>query len=125
MRAGGLDLRAGSGPSRTHGTCTRCSRGMIRRRSPRGSGTSSARRWRDLARIGLLSDIHGNLAALELVLAALDAAEVDRVVCLGDIVGYNPEANECVATVKERGVAAIAGNHDLIALGRLGFDRCA
>lgn len=59
------------------------------------------------------------------VLAALDARGGDRVVCLGDVVGYNAEPNECAALLVERGIETIAGNHDLIALGRLGSDRCA
>jgi predicted phosphodiesterase len=74
---------------------------------------------------GIIADVHGNLEALRSVLAALDARGVERVLCLGDIVGYNAEANECVELLRARGVEAIAGNHDLIALGRLGFERCA
>lgn len=74
---------------------------------------------------GVISDVHGNLQALTAVLNALDHAGVDKVICLGDLVGYNGHSNECVELIRTRGIEAISGNHDLIALGRLGFDRCS
>lgn len=74
---------------------------------------------------GIIADMHGNLPALQAVLHALDARGVDRIVCLGDIVGFNAEPNECVALIRERGIESIAGNHDLIAIRRLGLGRCA
>lgn len=73
----------------------------------------------------VIADVHGNLEALRAVLAAIDRCDVGRTVCLGDVVGYNAEPNECAALLVERGIQTIAGNHDLIAVGRLGFDRCA
>jgi diadenosine tetraphosphatase ApaH/serine/threonine PP2A family protein phosphatase len=55
----------------------------------------------------------------------LEAEEVDVYVCAGDLVGYGPFPNECVELVAGlRGITCAAGNHDLIALGRLGFGRC-
>ena len=78
-----------------------------------------------MARYGLLGDIHGNLEALEAALSRLDAAGVDRIACVGDLVGYNADPDACVEVLRARGVAAIAGNHDLIGTGRLGFDRCS
>jgi len=78
-----------------------------------------------MARIGILGDIHGNREALAAALAALERAGVQRLACVGDIVGYNADPDECVATVRERRMLAIAGNHDLIAVRRLGFGRCA
>jgi predicted phosphodiesterase len=77
-----------------------------------------------VSRYGVISDVHGNLQALAAVLGALDEAGVDRVICLGDLVGYNGDSDECVELIRSRGIEAIAGNHDLIAVGRLGFDRC-
>jgi predicted phosphodiesterase len=74
---------------------------------------------------GIISDVHGNLEALAAVLAALERHGVDRIIALGDLVGYNGESNECVEVIRERGIESIAGNHDLIALGRLGTERCA
>ncbi|HEX6508088.1 MAG TPA: metallophosphoesterase family protein [Chloroflexota bacterium] len=60
----------------------------------------------------IISDIHGNLEALQSVLGSTDG--IDSVVCLGDIVGYGPSPNECVETVKNLEPAAcLAGNHDL------------
>lgn len=73
---------------------------------------------------GIIADIHGNLEALRAALTDLRRRGVSRIVCLGDIVGYNPEPNECVALVAAEGIDCIAGNHDLIALGKLGTDRC-
>jgi putative phosphoesterase len=61
-------------------------------------------------RLGLLSDIHGNRVALSAVLD--DMPPVDRLVCAGDVVGYNPWPAECVAAVRERGVPTVLGNHD-------------
>ena len=74
---------------------------------------------------GIIADMHGNLEALRAALEAIDARAVDRIVCLGDVVGYNAESNACVDLLERRGIATIAGNHDLIAIHRLGLDRCA
>jgi predicted phosphodiesterase len=69
-------------------------------------------------RVLVCSDIHANLEALEAVLA--DAGEVEAVWCLGDVVGYGPNPNECVARVRSLpGIVCLAGNHDWAALGKL------
>ena len=68
-------------------------------------------------RIGIVSDIHSNLPALEAVLDHM--GPVDRLLCLGDFVGYGPWPNECVDLLREHGVVSIAGNHDLAAVGTL------
>lgn len=73
-------------------------------------------------RIGLISDVHGNLAALEAALDSLRRDSVDRLLCPGDLVGYGPFPNECVARVAELGATCVAGNHDLMAIGRLEYD---
>ena len=75
-------------------------------------------------RYGVIADVHGNLPALEAVLDALQRIGVDAYACAGDLVGYGPEPNECVETVRKLGAATVAGNHDLIALGALSEDRC-
>jgi diadenosine tetraphosphatase ApaH/serine/threonine PP2A family protein phosphatase len=67
----------------------------------------------------ILSDIHGNLEALEAVLAHLEEERPDSVVCLGDFVGYGASPNECIDRLRPRIEAAVAGNHDLAACGRL------
>ena len=69
-------------------------------------------------RILVLSDIHSNLTALEAVIA--DAGTVDAVWCLGDIVGYGPDPNECVARVRMLpNLVCLLGNHDAAALSRI------
>lgn len=75
-----------------------------------------------------ISDIHGNVDALDVVLADMKDQAVDRVICLGDIVGYGPDPNDCVLRVRDRCAAAVAGNHDYAALERmdtLGFNEYA
>ncbi|MFB6154128.1 MAG: metallophosphoesterase [Halodesulfurarchaeum sp.] len=61
-------------------------------------------------RVGVISDIHSNLPALEAVLG--DMPEVDALVCAGDVVGYNPWPAACVDAVRDRGIPTIMGNHD-------------
>ncbi len=60
--------------------------------------------------IGLLSDVHSNLIALEAVLD--DMPPVDGLLCAGDVVGYNPWPGECVDLLRERAVPTVMGNHD-------------
>jgi diadenosine tetraphosphatase ApaH/serine/threonine PP2A family protein phosphatase len=70
-------------------------------------------------RIAVLSDIHGNLHALEAVLADVASASVEEVWCLGDVVGYGPQPNECCDLVRERAAISLCGNHDLAVLDAL------
>ena len=78
-----------------------------------------------MALYGVLGDIHGNIEALGAVLAALEARGVRRILCVGDVIGYNADPDACVALLRSRGAQVIAGNHDLIGTRRLGFDRCS
>lgn len=78
-----------------------------------------------MARYGVLGDIHGNREALEAVLGALEARGIRQFLCVGDIVGYNADPDECAAHLRRRHTVAIAGNHDLIGTGRLDFARCS
>jgi predicted phosphodiesterase len=78
-----------------------------------------------MARYGVIADIHGNCEALRAALAALDGRNLDAIVCLGDIVGYNADPDECAAMVRSRCQVSIAGNHELIGIGRLDFRRCS
>jgi diadenosine tetraphosphatase ApaH/serine/threonine PP2A family protein phosphatase len=73
-------------------------------------------------RVAVLSDIHGNLLALESVLAEADAASVDEIWCLGDVVGYGARPNECCELVRARTNLCLAGNHDLVVIGTLPLD---
>jgi predicted phosphodiesterase len=75
-------------------------------------------------RYGVFSDVHANLHALEAVLDFLADQRVDGYLCAGDLVGYGPLPNECVRRVLDLDVTCVAGNHDLIALGRLSDARC-
>ena len=69
-------------------------------------------------RILVLSDIHANLTALETVLN--DAGLVDATWCLGDIIGYGPDPNECVARIRmQPNLVCLLGNHDSAALSRI------
>lgn len=74
---------------------------------------------------GVLGDVHGNREALDAVLAFFERRGVARVLCTGDLVGYNADADACAALLRARGALAVAGNHDLISVGRLGFARCS
>jgi diadenosine tetraphosphatase ApaH/serine/threonine PP2A family protein phosphatase len=73
-------------------------------------------------RIAVVSDIHSNLAALEAVFADADAQGTGAIWCLGDLVGYGPDPNECVALVRERAQVCLGGNHDLAALGEMDLE---
>jgi len=70
-------------------------------------------------RVAVLSDVHANLHALEAVLAEVDAGGFDELWCLGDVVGYGPRPNECAALLRERATVCLAGNHDLVVLGKI------
>jgi predicted phosphodiesterase len=70
-------------------------------------------------RVAVVSDIHANLAALEAVLAAIDASPPDEIWCLGDLVGYGAQPNECCALVRERATVCLGGNHDLAVRGTI------
>jgi len=63
-------------------------------------------------KIGIISDIHGNLPALSAVLETLDRMSVSGVVCAGDIAGYYPFVNEVIAELMRVDAVAIMGNHD-------------
>ena len=62
--------------------------------------------------IAFFSDVHGNLPALEAVLADMEQRRPDMIFCLGDLVGYAPWPNEVVNEVRRRGIPTLAGNYD-------------
>src|SRR6266545_1101727 len=74
-------------------------------------------------RYGVLSDVHGNAFALRAAVDRLTRVGVDGWLCAGDLVGYGPQPNECVALLAELGAIGVAGNHELLVLGRLPLDR--
>jgi diadenosine tetraphosphatase ApaH/serine/threonine PP2A family protein phosphatase len=63
-------------------------------------------------RVAILSDIHANLPALEVVLKRVEDLHVDQIYCLGDIVGYGPFPNECVELIRKHSPFVVKGNHD-------------
>ena len=72
-----------------------------------------------MTRIAVLSDIHGNLPALDAVLEDLRSQHVDSMYCLGDLVGYGASPNEVVAKIHDLNIPTVMGNYD----DGVGFDR--
>ncbi len=72
--------------------------------------------------IVLLADIHSNLEALCSVQEAVKKIAPDKVICLGDIVGYGACPQECIDIVKANNWQVIAGNHDWAVSGKIGID---
>lgn len=62
--------------------------------------------------IGIISDIHGNYEALKVVLDYFDKHDIIEIYCLGDVVGYYTQVNECCNALREHNVTCIMGNHD-------------
>ena len=73
-------------------------------------------------RVAVISDIHSNLPALEAVLTDVAREAPDELWCLGDIVGYGPQPNECIDLTRERAALSLCGNHDLAVLGTIDID---
>ena len=73
-------------------------------------------------RVAVISDIHANWHALEAVAQAIEQDAPDEIWCLGDLVGYGPQPNACVAWAAARTDVCLAGNHDLGVLGALDLD---
>ena len=63
-------------------------------------------------KIGLISDIHGNYEALNAVLSELDELNISEIYCLGDVVGYYSQVNECCNELISRDIPCVMGNHD-------------
>jgi len=68
-------------------------------------------------RYAILSDIHANLEAFHAVLARIAELGADRMLCLGDVVGYHADPNACVDLVRSGDMACVMGNHDAAACG--------
>lgn len=73
-------------------------------------------------RYAILSDIHGNLPALEAVLEEIRGLGADKYLCLGDIVGYGAQPRECLEIIQGLSERTVAGNHDFAALGKIDID---
>jgi diadenosine tetraphosphatase ApaH/serine/threonine PP2A family protein phosphatase len=68
-------------------------------------------------KIGIISDIHSNLEALEVMLLRLEREGVERIYCLGDVVGYGANPNECLDKIRAVCQVCIMGNHDDALIG--------
>ena len=64
-------------------------------------------------RLAIISDIHGNYDALQEVLADIDKSDVDRIISLGDNIGYGPESDRVVQEIMARAIPSVQGNHEL------------
>ena len=73
-------------------------------------------------RYALIADVHANLEALQAVLRDVTAQGVDRVVCLGDLVGYNADPGPCLELVAGLEPIWVAGNHDRAVTGQIGVE---
>ena len=67
-------------------------------------------------KLAIVADIHSNLQALEAVMREIEGAEIDQVVCAGDIVGYGANPNQCCHIVRDAAAHAVVGNHEISAL---------
>lgn len=72
-------------------------------------------------RIAILSDVHSNLEALTEALVVVERERPDRVICLGDVVGYGASVNECCALVRRHAAVTLLGNHDAAVSGRMDY----
>jgi diadenosine tetraphosphatase ApaH/serine/threonine PP2A family protein phosphatase len=73
-------------------------------------------------RVAILTDIHSNLPALEAVLGETDEAGIEHRWCLGDVVGYGAQPDQCTGVVKDRCEVSLVGNHDLAVTGEIDID---
>jgi predicted phosphodiesterase len=72
-------------------------------------------------RLGIFSDVHGNLEALNAVIEAYKSENVDRYICLGDTVGYGASPQECCNLVRPLASVCVLGNHDAAVAGRMDY----
>jgi diadenosine tetraphosphatase ApaH/serine/threonine PP2A family protein phosphatase len=73
-------------------------------------------------RYALLGDIHGNTEALTVILNSIKEQQIDKIICLGDVVGYGAEPVQCLNMIRDLNCDVIAGNHDWAAVGKLSID---
>jgi predicted phosphodiesterase len=73
-------------------------------------------------RYGIFSDVHSNIEALDSILEAFKKESIDTYLCIGDVVGYAAEPNECIEKVKRVASITVAGNHDWAAVNLFSLD---
>ncbi|MFC2034196.1 metallophosphoesterase family protein, partial [Chloroflexota bacterium] len=75
-------------------------------------------------RYAIIGDIHANLAAFSAVLDDIEhQGGVEKIWCLGDIVGYGPDPHECIELLRQNNHSCVAGNHDWGAIGKISLDK--
>lgn len=72
-------------------------------------------------RIGIFSDVHANIEAMNAVLDAFKSERIDKYVCIGDVVGYGASPNECCDLIRKTAAFTILGNHDAAVAGRMDY----
>lgn len=75
-------------------------------------------------KIAVISDIHGNLEALTAVLKDIESMKVDRIHCLGDVVGYGCNPRECLELVTNNCEIKLVGNHEFMVMGLIPKENC-
>ena len=73
-------------------------------------------------RIALITDIHGNLEALESILEDIKVQEIDEIICLGDTIDIGPNSKECVDLLIENNIKSVLGNHEIYLFRGTDFD---
>ena len=76
-------------------------------------------------RIAVISDIHGNLEALKKALKIISKKKVEKIICLGDIVGYGVDSKECYEILKSKNCDFIIGNHEAMHFDMVSSDSCS
>ena len=77
-----------------------------------------------MPKIAIISDIHGNLPALEAALAEIAAEGIERIICLGDVATLGPQPRAVIARLRALGCPVVMGNTDAILLARIGRASC-
>lgn len=72
-------------------------------------------------RIGIFSDVHANIEAMNAVVEAFSSERIDKYVCIGDVVGYGASPNECCDLIRKMAAFTILGNHDAAVAGRMDY----
>ena len=91
------------------------------RRGPR-EGAADVPGAETFVRFAVISDIHGNLAAFETVLDDIRQKEIDRVYCLGDLIGYGPDPRRCIALATDFWVNLLGNLEEAVLFGAIGFN---
>lgn len=76
-------------------------------------------------KFAVISDIHGNLEGLEAVFSEIRRRQIEKIVCLGDVVGYGPDPAACWELVKSNCDLILQGNHESIFLGETDLTHCS